>query len=51
MEEQILFKINREEKEKIKTASKIVSLGISGFVRTLAIREADKIIKENKEEI
>jgi uncharacterized protein (DUF1778 family) len=38
-----------EEKELIQTASRLVGLQNSSFIKQYALREARKIIKENRE--
>jgi len=51
MDKQILFKTSKEEKAKIKTASKVVALNMSSFVRSCAIKESDKILNSRNARI
>jgi len=47
METQITIKLTIEEKEIIKKASEILSLGHSTFCRTFALEKAREIIKSH----
>lgn len=44
-ETQILFRVTRNQKDKIEEAADMVGLGYSSFCRAVSLREARKIIK------
>jgi len=48
-ETQITIKISKEDKDLIRKAAQIVGLGHSTFCRTLALKEALKILKDQEE--
>lgn len=48
METQIQIKINKEDKEIIKEASKRLALGYSTFCRQASIKEARRILEDSK---
>jgi len=47
----ITLYLPQEDEEKVTNASKKVSLSKAAFCRTLAVREADKILKQNPAEV
>ena len=42
METQIMFKLTKEEKDKIRDAAKEVGLGMSPFIRSMVLRKINK---------